>query len=243
MEATFTIQVLVLSRQSFRERDSKLVVYSSNKGKLELVARGIKDINSKMAGHLEPITLSTIMVVKGKQFDYAGSAVSLNCYSHIKNNIAKLKIVGPALNLFNQLVKYNQEEKQLYIILLSFLDIINSQKRQKASLLFLYHCFILKLLTQLGYKPQLYNCLICRQKIRPTHNYFNYARGGLICPQCPRGRHSLTISVNCIKVLRLMLEKNFFYLAKLKMEPKLYYQEIKKIISSFLQYNHQITEG
>ncbi len=242
MEATFSTKAIILDRQSFRERDSKETVYSLDKGKLELVARGTRKISSKLAGHLEPITLSNLMIVKGRQFDYIGSAVSENCYPAVKSDLAKLQIVGQAINVFNQLIKSSQGDKNLFNLLQEFLDIINAKQKLILDFILFYHFFILKLLAQLGYKPQLYNCLVCQGEILPQNNIFNYARGGLICPQCSRSQHSLTISKNCIKILRLVVNKDLSNLINLKIDQRLN-KEICKIISSFLNYNHQIMEG
>ena len=236
MEATLSTQAIVLNRQPFRERDSKVLVYSVDQGKLELVARGTKNIFSKLAGHLEPVTLSNLMIVKGRQFDYIGSAVSENCYANIKSDLAKLQIAGQAINVFNQLIKSSQEDRKLFNLLQEFLDILNIKQKQILDFILLYHFFILKLLVFLGYKPELYHCLICKKKISPNGNSFGLSRGGLICSQCPRGRHSLTISEGCIKVLRLAINKRLTNLVNLKIDKKLN-KEVDKIISSFLQFN------
>ncbi|MFH1822239.1 MAG: recombination protein O N-terminal domain-containing protein [Patescibacteria group bacterium] len=42
MEETYTTKAIVLNRQPFRENDSRVVVYSFEQGKMELVARGTK---------------------------------------------------------------------------------------------------------------------------------------------------------------------------------------------------------
>ena len=236
MEATLSTQAIVLNRQPFRERDSKVLVYSVDQGKLELVARGTRKISSKLAGHLEPITLSSLMIVKGRQFDYIGSAVSENCYPAIKSDLAKLQTAGQAVRVFNQLIKSSQEDKNLFNLLQEFLDIINAKQKLILDLILFYHFFILKLLVQLGYKPRLYDCLVCQKKILPKNNIFNYARGGLTCSQCPRGQHSLTISENCIKILRIVLNKRLANLVNIKIDQKLN-KEIGKVISSFLNYN------
>ncbi len=237
MEVTLATQAIVLNRQSFRERDSKVLIYSIDQGKLELVARGTKKTSSKLAGHLEPITLSSLMIVKGRQFDYIGSVVSQNSYPAIKGDLVKLQTVGQAISVFNKLVKFNQEDRDLFNLLQEFLYILNAKKKPVLDFISLYHFFILKLLAQLGYKPRLYDCLVCQKKILPKNNIFNYARGGLICSQCSRGQHGLTISENCIKILRLVLNKRFANLVNIKIDQRLN-KEVCKIVSSFLNYNH-----
>lgn len=238
MDATYCTKAIILTRQSFREQDSKSVVYSLDKGKLELVARGTKKISSKLAGHLEPISLSNLMIVNGRQFDYIGSAVSENCFSAIKNDLDKLQLAGQAINIFNQLIKAGQRDENVFKLLQSFLDILNQKDLLTERQELLYNFFIFKLLTFLGYKPELYHCLICKKKILPKGNSFDLHKGGLVCKSCSKGKYSLTISENCIKVLRLIVNKDLTNLVNLKVDKRLN-KEVCKIISSFLQFNYQ----
>ena len=233
MDETYTTKAIILKRFSFRENDSKAIVYSRDKGKLELVARGTKKINSKLAGHLEPISLSDIMVVRGRQYNYIGSAVSNNCYKIIKGDLDKLQIAGKAIKNFNKLIKEEQADKKIYILLQEFFNEIN-KKDLIADYELLYNFFILKLLVILGYGPELYYCVGCRQKIRPKGNKFDFIKGGIICNNCKTG-NNLTISENCIKVMRFAINEKFANLSKLKIKNSIS-NEIKKIVSSFLEF-------
>lgn len=238
MDATYCTKAIILTRQSFREQDSKSVVYSLDKGKLELVARGTKKISSKLAGHLEPISLSNLMIVNGRQFDYIGSAVSENCFSVIKNDLDKLQLAGQAINIFNQLIKAEQRDENVFKLLQSFLDILNQKDLLTEKQELLYNFFIFKLLIFLGYKPELYHCLICKKKILPNGSSFDLFRGGLVCKNCSKSKHSLVISENCIKVLRFVAIKDLTDLVNLKIDKRLN-KEVCDIVSSFLQYSHQ----
>jgi len=234
MDETYITKVIILKCFSFRENDSKIIVYSRDRGKLELVARGTKKISSKLAGHIEPISLSDIMVVRGKQYDYIGSAVSNSCYRAIKSDLDKLQIAGKAIRIFNKLVRPEQKDEDIYILLQDFFNEIN-KKDLSVDYELLYNFFILKLLVILGYGPELYYCAECRQKVKPEGNKFDFMKGGLICNNCKTDGNSLTISENCIKVMRFTINKKFTNISKLKIENSIN-NEIKKIISSFLEF-------
>ena len=49
MDETYNFEAIVLNRYAFRESDSRVILYSREKGKLELVARGTKKIKSKIS--------------------------------------------------------------------------------------------------------------------------------------------------------------------------------------------------
>jgi len=239
MEETYLAKCIVLNSQPFRESDGKKTVYSLEKGKLDLVVRGVKKIKSKLAGHLEPITLSEIMIVRGKSFDYIGGAVSKNCYPRIKSDLDALISAGEAVKSLNRLVKLEEADKEVFFILKNFLDYLEkeAESERRADYSFFSALFNFKLLVILGYQPELYHCAICRKKILPQGNWFDPEKGGLICPAC-RGNKTfkvIKISDNGIKVLRTAGTTDFETLGKLKVSPELG-KEIKNIISAFSQY-------
>ena len=217
MEPTYFTQAIILTRRPFRENDVVVTVYSADKGKLELAGRGVKKISSKLAAHLEPITLSNIMVVRGRQLDYVGAAGSLTCFARLKNNFGKIAVAGRAASVFNQITKPGQADYQAFALLLGFLRFLDQAGEKENYDLFFYF-FLFKFLAVLGHKPELFYCLACRQKIKMVSR-FSLAKGGLVCPFCPSLK-GLTISADCIKVLRLILAHDFNFLAKIKVNYK-----------------------
>ena len=238
MEETYNLKVIVLNRRPFAEDDGRVVVYSCERGKLELVVRGMKKIKSKLAGHLEPITLVNIMAVRGRQYDYVGAAASANCYFNIKSDLAKITTAGEAIKIFNRIIKPKQADTEVFKLVKDFLDTLDG----RISLIFdqdlFVHFFIFKLLIKLGHQPELYYCVKCRKKILPQGNKFDLARGGLICHECLANfssKSQLTISENTIKILRLAEKSNFRQLSKIKIDKK-DEREVKNIVGSFLNY-------
>ncbi|PIR13468.1 DNA repair protein RecO [Candidatus Falkowbacteria bacterium CG11_big_fil_rev_8_21_14_0_20_39_10] len=236
MEETYTTKAIVLNRQPFRENDLRVAVFSMDYGRLELVARGAKKLKSKQAGHIEPITLAKLMIVRGKQFDYIGSALGENFYAGIKSDLEKICFVGKAVALVKRLVKENLKSEDVFWLLEEFLSVMNQELgiRNKK---FFYYFFILKLLSSLGYEPELKNCLKCKKKIEPGNNYFNFKSGGLECGRCSdKNKDSIKISDDCIKVLRLGIGSDFTTLQKLKIDKRLE-KEVISAIDGFYRYN------
>lgn len=153
MEGSFYIRAIVLNREPFRERDSKVVVYSLEQGKLELVARGTKKILSKLAGHLEPLNLVELMVVKGRQLDYVGAVSSVINFSIIKNNLEKILLVGAVIKQFSSLIKDNEADQEIFYLLQGFLLAENEDGLASEQAQLLAAAFFVKLIKLLGYEP------------------------------------------------------------------------------------------
>ena len=123
-EPTFNTRAIILARYDFRESDSRIICYSEDRGKLELVARGAKKLKSKSSGHIEPLTLSRLMVVQGKDVNYAGTAIGENFYSHIKSDLDKIFIASEALALVDKMTREGEVDghQEIFNLLKDFLD-------------------------------------------------------------------------------------------------------------------------
>ncbi|MFA6171045.1 MAG: DNA repair protein RecO [Patescibacteria group bacterium] len=230
MNETCNLKAIILKREPFRECDSKIIIYSLEKGKLALVARGAKKIGSKLSGHLEPFCYSEIMAIRGRQLEYAGSAVCAEAFPGIKKNLLKLAAAGRALKIFDRLLKENEPDEKIFFLLLDFLKM--ADRKNKINPDFLFHLFVLKLFGELGHQPELYFCVDCREKIGREGNIIDFEKGGLVCPGCQtketgsgeaarranygREGRPLALTENCIKLLRLAGAKSLSELSFIK---------------------------
>lgn len=235
MEESLKTKGIILRREVCRENDSRVFVYTQDFGKLELLARGTQKLSSKLAAHIEPLNLIDLMVIKGKKRDYLGSAIACNCYVEIKNDLDKIAVIGRVLNLFNRLVREGEIDQALFSLLLDFLEVFSQSKKPAA---LLENFFILKLLDTLGYRPELFHCLNCQADILPGLNYFNPGKGGVICGKCSnisQENVNLTISDDCIKIMRFGLKNDFSGLDNLACSSGLL-KELNFILNSSLHY-------
>ena len=245
MEETRNTAAFILNRQPYRENDALVTVYTADSGKLFLWARGVKKLKSKLAGHIEPLTMADIMIIRGKSRDYIGSAVTRESYLGIREDLNKLYYAGQALSLFNRLVKESQADERLFFLLGRWLEALNDSsvefRKQDGELLLSF--FILRLASELGYKPEVSKCLSGGEDIKPGQNYFSLMGGGIVCGKCfeaSRGQESfsqgfLTISDNCVKIIRFIMDNKFKMAGKLKIERKLA-KELYGLVSNFLDF-------
>ena len=232
MQQTFSTQAIILDRQNFRENDLRVVVYTKDKGKLELVAKGAKKSTSKVAAHIEPLNLINVMIVKGKQFDYIGSATSKNCFANVKNNLDKISIAGENLRILNKFIKTDYADVKIFYLLKNFLLTLNKE----ADINILSATFKLKLISLLGYKPELHNCVHCNKKTKLNDNKFSLDMDGLIClKDATLSKNCLNITNDCIKLLRSIVDFEFDEILKIKINNKIN-QESANIINSLLRY-------
>lgn len=247
MEETRRTLALILNRQDYREHDSLVTVYTPHAGRLSLLARGTKKPSAKLAGHIEPLTLADIMIIRGRGFDYLGSAVTRNSYPLIRHDLNKLYYAGQAISLYLRQTEENPGDERLFDLLAEWLGLIEnffsgSELAKERGSLFLA-ALRLKFLSETGHRPEMSRCLVCRQRAEPGENYFDLLNGGLTCGSCRRerlsgqesGKNLLTISDNCVKMVRFILNSDLATVFRLKADKKLL-KELVELTTDFLNF-------
>jgi len=241
MNETFNIKGIILKRDDFRETDGRVLVYSQEKGLLELIARGTKKAKSKLAAHLEPMSLVEIMVIKGKNYDYVGSALAQDCFRGLKGDYNKIVSAGKVLRRVSETVKTHEVDENIFFLLVDFLSSLNSLKTEVSEMNLFFEFFILKLMSLLGYRPMLNTCLVCG-KIEVTKKiYFNVKKGGLECERCvsvlpEERRYDILVSVEVIDFLRKILINNFVKIFEFEISKSMH-KEIVLVVNSFEKYH------
>lgn len=142
---------IVLSRRDFREFDQMISVYTKEKGKLNLLARGVKKIISKNSAHLEPFSLVEIEVVPGKEIDHLTKVVPVNYFSNIRADLQKSLAAGFVVSTTDKVIHTHEPDKRIFDLLVDWLQSLNLSIFQSSNLTPSIDGYIIKLLTCLGY--------------------------------------------------------------------------------------------
>lgn len=228
---TRLIKGIILRKQDYRESDRLFVIYTDELGKISAVAKGVRKIKSKMAGHLELFSVINLMVAPGKNnYQIAGADREEN-FLNIKSDLGKTVLGSFCLEAVDIFTKTDHTDIKIYGLLSEILKTFDNGKNKNFLKTYaLSKFFVLKLLSLLGWTPELYICVKCKKKIAPSGNFFDAGRGGLTCGQCGRGE--LPISTSAIKILRFVLKNDFRKIVALKIT-RVQIRELAKIIDAF----------
>lgn len=231
---TYKTQGIIIKKQDWREYDRLFTFYTRDFGKIKAVAKGVKKIKSKLAGHLQEFALIDLFIANGRNIDQVGGALINKNFSTIRSNLYSVNTILSAFELVDQLVKEHQKDLGIYYLLNEFLEIFNSRINKK-NLKSLLPIFNLKFLSQLGYRPELFNCTICKNKISDDKNYFS-SKSGLVCFNCGKDEKLSSISKDLIKVLRFCLSNKLSDYLKININKNLE-KELALLINQFI-INH-----
>jgi len=236
IEETYRIKAIVLKRQAFREHDLLVTVYSLEKGKQQLVARGARKFRSKVAAHVEPFCFIDGMVVRGKVYDYLGSALSESCQVGIKEAEPKISAASRAIRMLDAQTRTGHSDKELFFLLRDFLYLLDKSK-DGMNFELISDLFQFRLYAYLGFGMEVYHCIICNKNLTPGENIINFRLGGVVCRECSKSEKGLTISDEAVKVLRLANKLEMSKFKNLKISQFLA-DEIKLILIELNKQHH-----
>ena len=76
----YRVTAIVLKRRDQGEADRLLTVLARERGKVTLLAKGVRRQASRKAGHLEPFTYVELLVAKGKSLDIVTQAETVEAH-------------------------------------------------------------------------------------------------------------------------------------------------------------------
>jgi len=110
-----TTPVLVLSSQPYREADRLYSLLTKELGLIRASAQGVRKEHSKLRGSLEPISLSTVSFVKGKEFwRITSSSVDENISIKLNKDKKLLKAISQALALLERMIQGETPHPELF---------------------------------------------------------------------------------------------------------------------------------
>lgn len=228
----YQTKAIVIRKTRLGEADRILTLCTSDRGKIQAVAKGVRRPKSKMAGHLELMTCSQVNLARGRNLDIITGAQTIESFLPLKTDLTLASYGLYVIELVNQFTTDQAEDGTIYNLLFETLK--NLQEIDNRELLL--RNFELKLLEMSGYRPQLRSCVSCHQPLAQVINYFNAGIGGMLCPGCaPKYSFSLQVSVNALKVLRFIQDNEYSAVVRLKISSPLA-RELEVVTRHYLRY-------
>jgi len=228
----YQTEAIIIKKTKLGEADRILTLYTPHLGKIQAVAKGVRRPRSKMAGHLELLTHSLVSLARGRNLDTITGCQTINSFLPLKSDLWLTSCGLYALELINQFTADHIENHPLFQLLLDTMHHLCQAGDNELVLRY----FELDLLNKVGYRPQLEQCVSCHSSLEPVTNSFCPSAGGTLCPSCSQNQPSTyPLSVNALKVLRLLQKSDYGIVGKLKINPELSH-ELKTVIGDYIKY-------
>ena len=228
----YKTEAIVLKHLPIGEADRIVTFYTPHYGKLRAVARGVRKVKSRLAGHLEPLTRSQVLIRRGRTLDTVSQSETIAGNLALRQDLWRMSCGLYVAELVDRFTQEELENVALYRLLRDTMAALAAT----GNIDLLLRSFELRLLSLVGYHPELQECVECRTPLSPGTNYFSPSAGGVLCPAC-RSKHAFhrPLSLNALKVLRLLSGSEFQTASKVRLPEELAV-ELEGTMRQYIRY-------
>lgn len=226
----YRTSAFVLKKEGRGETDELFTFYTKDFGKLAVLGKSIRKIDSKLRSGADIFYFSEIEFIQGKGRKTLTDAVLMKRFDNIRNDLARLKTASEISEVLDSLVRVQggADGKIWQLLAETFEELDGAGEAETV-----YYYFFWKLVSVLGYEPDLYHCAICQKKLIPQGLRFLPEESGIVCQGCLKeSKSAQKISPETVKILRIIAGGSFNNFKKLKIDNR-YLKELKLISEKY----------
>jgi DNA repair protein RecO (recombination protein O) len=228
----YRLQAIVMRRRDMGEADRLLTVFTRDRGKINLLAKGVRRAASRKAGHIEPFTYTDLLVARGANLDLVTQAETIASHRHVREDLWLSSLAYYVVELADAFTQDEDPNALLFELLLETLDRLDAG--HASNLVVRY--YELHMLDLAGYQPQLFHCVQCDQPLQQEVNFLSFERGGCLCPK--HGSNlpgTVALPLDVLKVMRYLQSRTWEEVAVLQLRPEVIGQ-IEGLLARYIVY-------
>jgi DNA repair protein RecO (recombination protein O) len=223
---------IVLKHIDTGEADRMLTLYTRKHGKVRALAKGVRKTRSRKAGHLEPFTRASLQLAVGRNWFIVSQAEAQKTYNRLRESLETIGYASYVVELIDKFTYEDEENEPVFRLLAQTLDRLN--KDDPHELVVRY--FEIRLLDYLGFRPELTNCVVSGEEIKPEDQYFSAALGGAVAPAPGKGLSGATpVSMQALKYLRHFQRSTYREALRAAPAPKIQ-AELEVLMQYYITY-------
>lgn len=231
-ERSIKVDAVILRHSDYGEADRLLTLFTREAGKLRAIAKGVRKMKSRKAGHLEPFTQVTLMLAQGHDLWIVTQAEATELFQPLRENLTLIGYAGYVVELLDRFTYEEGQNWQLYQLLVETLGRLASEPDPFVPI----HYYEMRMLDLMGFRPMLFECASCGKAIQPEAQYFSADRGGVLCPDCGLQVNVVRpISMDALRYLR-HFQRSSYNDAKRANPSQDTRDEVEAILNYYLTY-------
>lgn len=226
----YKTEALILRQRKFGEADRMFTLLTPTYGKIDVKAKSVRKTTSRMSGHLQPLNRLMLQLAQGKITDVIAGCETLESFQPLRDDLDRLSEALYVAELVERTAAEHVPNYQTYRLLIDTLHRLEDEASSDVALRY----FEMTLLEQTGFRPELDRCVGCGSAIEQERHFFAPQAGGVACPACaPEAGGARSMSVNALKVLRVLQRDPYNKVARLQLDSSLA-QELERDLRSYV---------
>lgn len=216
----------------YGEADRILKLFTLEKGKISAIAKGVRKISSRKAGHLEPFTQVNLFLARGRDLDIITQAEAINPLTGLRADLRRMALASYVVEVLDRFTYEEGPNTGLFRLLSQTLNRLENLENIETAVRY----YELRLLDLLGYRPQLFDCIDCGAAVQDQDQFFSPLGGGVACPRCGRGRpEAWPVEKDVLRYLRHFQRSDWHMVAAITIPEKIL-NGMASLVEAYLTY-------
>lgn len=211
-------EAVALRQRRLGEADRIITLLTPGRGKLDVVAKGALRPRSKLAGHLEPMTHTEVVLAHGRNLDIVTQAQTVEGFEELRRDLDRLSTAMYLLELADRFTVEHAEADVVYRLLLTSLQRLARGDGEHL----VTRAYELALLDATGFRPELNRCVACGRALGADAAAWSSQAGGVLCDDClSKHPEAGPIDATVLRVLRAIQAGPYQEAARIRITPEL----------------------
>jgi DNA repair protein RecO (recombination protein O) len=220
MTTKYKTKAFIFKKNNINDSDRVFSVFTNEFGRLDIFAKAIRKNTSKLRSGIDTFFMSDIEFIQGKRRKTLTDAAIIEKFNNITGDLERFKTASEIGEILDNFIKGEQKDEKIFNLLNETFSKLNDNNLKSKKCAMVYYYFLWNALSLFGYCPEVHKCNTCSEKLNPYNIYFSEKSGGIICGKCLRQDVSAKkINSDIVKILRLILGKEWQTISRLKVEP------------------------
>jgi len=172
---------IVIAEHNVSDFDKMLTILTPNLGKIECLAKGSRKPKSLLLAGSQLLCFSEYILYKGSDNYSMNTCEIIELFYNIRTDLDKLKYATYITKIVSDVTTENQNNYKILQLYLNTLYLISETDKD---LKFITSIFRLRLMSIIGFRPQIEECLLCKQK--EELKFFSIKDSGFKCHACAK---------------------------------------------------------
>ncbi|HIU52431.1 MAG TPA: DNA repair protein RecO [Candidatus Merdicola faecigallinarum] len=172
---------IILSEHNMGDFDKMLTILTPGMGKISCAAKGARRPKSSLLAGTQLLCFGEYLLYQGTSTYHINSCEIIEVFYKIRTDLEKLKYASHITKIISDVTTENQNN---YKILQLYLNTLYMISETEINLNFILAVFKIRLMTILGYAPNINYCVGCKE----TENLsaFSLRYSGFLCSSCAK---------------------------------------------------------
>ncbi|MBB6454307.1 DNA repair protein RecO (recombination protein O) [Salirhabdus euzebyi] len=172
------VEGIILKTRDYGETHKIISLFTKEKGKIGVIARGAKKPRSRMAALTQPFVYGTFLIQPSKNLGTLYQGEVIDSMRKIKEDIVKTAYAAYLAELTDKVLENHVPDSFLWEQFLHTLERMETEEHPEI----ISMIYELKIFQKGGFAPELRHCVSCGREDNITH--FSVVEGGFLCASC-----------------------------------------------------------